>query len=263
MLASEFKKNLSQGHRALGIMMTFDFWPGYLETFKNLGLDFVMIDCEHGAATMREVEELCRTARLAGLTAILRPEAADFPLIRKYADMGPAGFVIPWVESQEQLDIVRDAIFQPPRGRRGWGGPVIQAANGIDRAGIDEYEKSLMVIAQIETPVGIERCDKIAACEWVDALMMGPYDLSVNLGTVPDVNTDQQVAATKRVIQACRKVGKPAGTVSADPAIARSWFKEGMQFVLCGEVSFLVQSALKSTIQAIRGPAGEGGIHIA
>src|SRR5262245_47861219 len=101
MLASDFKKKLSQGQRMLGTMMTFDFWPGYLEAFKKMGLDFVLIDCEHGAATMREVEELCRTARLVGLTAILRPEAADFPIIRKYADMGSAGFLIPWVESQE------------------------------------------------------------------------------------------------------------------------------------------------------------------
>jgi len=263
MLASDFKKKLASGHRALGIMMTFDFWPGYLEMFQKLGLDYVMIDCEHGAATMREVEELCRTARLCGLTAILRPEAADYPLIRKYADMGPAGFVIPWVESQAQLDIVRDAVFQPPRGRRGWGGPVIQAANGIDRPAIDEYEKSLVIIAQIETPLGIERAEKIAACEWVDALMMGPYDLSVNLGAVPKVDTDQQIAATRRVIAAARNAGKPCGTVTASPEVIRFWFQEGMQFILCGEVSFVVQAALESTLQQVRGATGEGGIHVA
>lgn len=263
MLASDFKQKLAQGHKALGIMMTFDFWPGYLEAFQKMGLDFVLIDCEHGAVTTREIEELCRTARLVGLPAILRPEAADFPLLRKYADLGPAGFLIPWVETQEQLDTVRNAIFQPPRGRRGWGGPVIQAANGFDRAAIDEYEKSLIVIAQIETPVGIERCEKIAACEWVDALMMGPYDLSVNLGTVPDVNTQKQIAATRRVIEACRKVDKPSGTVAAAPDVVRFWFQEGMQFVLYGEVSFVMQSALKSAIEAIRGSTGEGGIHVA
>ncbi|MSR64523.1 MAG: hypothetical protein EXS18_01940 [Verrucomicrobiae bacterium] len=263
MLASSLKKKLAGGSNAIGIMMTFDFWPGYLEAFQKMGLDLVMIDCEHGAATLREVEELCRTARLAGIAALLRPEAADFPLIRRYADMGPAGFIIPWVETIEQLEVVRDAVFQPPRGRRGWGGPVIQAATGVDRPGIDAYEKSLMVIAQIETPLGVERCDKIASCEWVDALMMGPYDLSVNLGTVPDVNSEKQKVATRRVLEACRKAGKPCGTVSADPAIVRAWFKEGMQFALCGEVSFFVQSGLKSAIEAIRGPAGEGGIRIA
>lgn len=263
MLAAELKQKLARGHKALGIMMTFDFWPGYLEAFQKMGLDFVLIDCEHGAVHMREVEVLCRTARLAGLPAILRPEAADFPLIRKYADMGPAGFLIPWVESQAQLDIVRDAVFQPPRGRRGWGGPVIQAANGIDRAGIEEYEKSLMIIAQIETPLGVERIEKIAGCDWVDALMMGPYDLSVNLGMVPNVNTEQQIALTKRVIEAGRTFAKPCGTVVADPDLARKWFTDGMSFILYGEVSFLLQSSLKSALEAIRGPSKEGGIHVA
>jgi 2-keto-3-deoxy-L-rhamnonate aldolase RhmA len=263
MLASDLKNKLARGHQSLGVMMTFDFWPGYLEAFQKIGLDYVMIDCEHGAATLREVEELCRTARLCGLPALLRPEAADYPLIRKYADMGPAGFILPWVESQEQLDIARNAIFQPPRGRRGWGGPVIQAASGIDRAGIDEYEKSLMIVAQIETPLGVERAEKIAACEWVDALMMGPYDLSVNLGTVPEVNTPKQIALTKQVIAAARKAGKPCGTVVADPAVARQWFRDGMSFILYGEVSFLLQSALRAAIEAVRGPAGDGGIRVA
>jgi 2-keto-3-deoxy-L-rhamnonate aldolase RhmA len=85
MLASDLKRKLASGGRAFGTMMTFDFWPGYLEAFKQIGLDFVLLDCEHGAVTTREVEELCRTARLVGLPAILRPVTADFPLIRKYA----------------------------------------------------------------------------------------------------------------------------------------------------------------------------------
>jgi 2-keto-3-deoxy-L-rhamnonate aldolase RhmA len=263
MLASDLKQRLRQGEPALGTMMTFDFWPGYLEAFKKMGLDFVLLDCEHGAATLREIEELCRTARLLGLPVILRPEACDFPLIRKYMDMGPAGLLLPWIETQEQLDIARNAAFQPPRGRRGWGGPVIQGASGVDRAAIDEYEKSLMLIAQIETAVGIERCEQIVACPWIDALMMGPYDLSVNLGNVPDVNRPEQWTATKKVIAAARNAGKPCGQVVGNVELAKKWYQEGMQFISYSEISFLAQTAMKSVVQALKGTAKEGGLHVA
>jgi 2-keto-3-deoxy-L-rhamnonate aldolase RhmA len=140
---------------------------------------------------------------------------------------------------------------------------VIQGASGIDRAAIDEYERSLFVIAQIETPVGVERSEKIAACEWVDALMMGPYDLSVNLGNVPDVNHPEQVAATRRVIAAARKSGKPCGTVVADPESAKRWYGEGMSLISYSEVSFVAQTAFRAVVQAVRGDAKDGGLHVA
>jgi 2-keto-3-deoxy-L-rhamnonate aldolase RhmA len=120
-----------------------------------------------------------------------------------------------------------------------------------------------MIIAQIETPVGLERCEEIAACEWVDALMMGPYDLSVNLGQVPDVNHPDQVKATKRVIAACRKAGKPCGTVVATVDSAKSWFKDGMSFISYGEISFVAQNALKTVVEKIKSSSKEGGLHVA
>jgi 2-keto-3-deoxy-L-rhamnonate aldolase RhmA len=171
--------------------------------------------------------------------------------------------LLPWIETQEQLDIVRNATFQPPRGRRGWGGPVIQAANGVDRPSIDEYEQSLLLIAQIETPVGVERCEQIVTCPWIDGLMMGPYDLSVNLGSVPEVNQERQVKLTRRVIQACRDAGKPCGQMVADPDTAKRWYQEGMSFLIYGEISFLAQNALKSAVATVRSTAKEGGLHVA
>src|SRR5690348_9532442 len=132
-------------------MMTFDFWPGYLEIFKSEGMDYVVVDLEHGSATLSMVEALCRTARLIDLPLILRPESCVFHLLRKYVDMGAAGFLIPWMERQEQVEVLRDAIFLPPAGRRGPGGPSIFANRTLDRQGWDEIESSLFVALQIES----------------------------------------------------------------------------------------------------------------
>jgi len=66
--------------------------------------------------------------------------------------MGPAGFMLPWTERTDQIDTVRDAIFTPPRGRRGPGGPSVMWNRSIHREGWDEIERSLFVMPQIETP---------------------------------------------------------------------------------------------------------------
>jgi len=71
MLASSLKAKVRQNQMTLGSLLTMDFWPGYLEIFKSEGMDFVILDMEHGAASLRQAEELCRTARLLELPLLL------------------------------------------------------------------------------------------------------------------------------------------------------------------------------------------------
>src|ERR1700730_4870784 len=132
LLASSLKSRVRNRELTLGPLMTFDFWPGYLEIFKGAGMDFVLLDMEHGSVSLKEAEELCRTARLLDFPLILRPESAQYYVDRKYLDLGPGGLMIPWTERQDQVDSVRDALFVPPRGRRGPGGPAIFANRTLD-----------------------------------------------------------------------------------------------------------------------------------
>jgi 4-hydroxy-2-oxoheptanedioate aldolase len=125
MRTRHLKQKLARRELVVGTLMTLDFWPGYLEIYKSAGLDCVVLDMEHGSASPSVAEELCRIARLIDLPLILRPEASLYHLLRKYLDMGPAGFMIPRVEREEQVQILQEAAFCPPKGRRGPGGPAI------------------------------------------------------------------------------------------------------------------------------------------
>src|SRR4029079_8910583 len=120
------------------------------------GMHYAVLDMEHGAATLPMAEELCRSARLLDFPLIIRPETSVYHVLRKYIDMGPAGLLLPWTERQEQMDAVRDAVFTPPRGRGGPGGPSIFHNRTLDRAGWDEVENALLLMPQIESPAGIE-----------------------------------------------------------------------------------------------------------
>jgi 4-hydroxy-2-oxoheptanedioate aldolase len=250
--ATELKARLRRGDLTLGPMMSFDFWPGYLEIFKAEGMDFVFLDLEHSAASLRDVEEICRVGRLIGLPVLLRPEASVYHLIRKYVDMGPAGLILPWTEQAAQLDAVQDGLFLPPKGKRGPGGPAIFANRGLDRAAWDEVEESLCVVMQIESPRGLANLAELGARDWVDAVMVGPYDLSLNLGRHGQMDHPEVIEAIDGIHRGAQALGKPCGMVIGMPEQAAFWRARGFHFLVTGEVSGMVRQRTRQFVETVR-----------
>lgn len=252
MFASSLKARLQQKQLTLGPIMTFDFWPGFLEIFKAEGMHFAILDMEHGSASLRTAEELCRTARLLDFPLIIRPEASLYHVLRKYLDMGPAGFMIPWTERQEQIDTLREAAFLPPKGRRGPGGPAIFANRSLDRTGWDEVEANLFFVLQIETPAGIANLSSLASHDWIDATMLGPYDLSVNLSRWGQMDHPEVVAAIQEAHSLSLQIGKPCGMVIGSIDQAKFWIERGFHFLICSEVSFMVRQHTRTLVNGIQ-----------
>lgn len=252
MLASELKSRLQNNQLTLGVILTFDFWPGYLEVFKAEGLNYVILDMEHGSASLRTAEELCRTARLLDLPLIIRPEASHYHLLRKYLDMGSAGFLIPWTETQEQIETLRDATYLPPKGKRGPGGPAIFANRSIDRAGWDEIESALFLMVQIESPVGIANLTSLVSRDWIDATMLGPYDLSLNLGRWGQMDHPEVVNAICETRSRSLQIGKPCGMVINSLEQAQTWISRGFNFFICSEVTYLARQQTRTLVTGVR-----------
>jgi 2-keto-3-deoxy-L-rhamnonate aldolase RhmA len=233
-------------------MLTFDFWPGYLEIFKAEGMHYAILDMEHGSGSLHTAEELCRTARLLDFPLIIRPEASLYHLLRKYLDMGPAGLMIPWTERQEQIDALREASFLPLKGRRGPGGPAIFANRSLDRAGWDEIEADLFLMTQIETPAGIANLASLVSQDWIDATMLGPYDLSLNLGRCAQMNHPDVVGAIQETRSKSLQVGKPCGMVVNSLEEAKFWIGRGFNFFVCSEVTYMVRQQARTLASGLQ-----------
>jgi 2-keto-3-deoxy-L-rhamnonate aldolase RhmA len=252
MLASTLKQRLAAKQLTLGPLLTFDFWPGYLEIFKAEGMHYAVLDLEHGSATLQQAEELCRVARLLDFPLIVRPEAIVFHLIRKYIDMGAAGLMLPWVERNDQIQTAVDAAFTPPRGRRGPGGPSIFHNRSLDRQGWDEVEQNLFLMPQIETPSGVTDAAVIAANPSVDAIMLGPYDLSLNLGACGELDHPMVIDAILSVRKQCESAGKPCGMVVGTAVQALAWMDRGFHFLICSEPTAMVRQHAREMVTRIR-----------
>jgi 2-keto-3-deoxy-L-rhamnonate aldolase RhmA len=264
MLSGALKTQISAGQKALGVLMTYDFWPGNLEIAKREGVDFVVVDREHGQADLSRIEELCRVGRLLDLPTLVRPSWAEFGEIKRVMDLGAGGLMVPWVESHEQVHAVRDGAFTPPNGRRGVGGPGVFAARGIDTKSWLEMEESLFVMLQIESPAGIQVAKEVAAPDWVDALIPGPFDLAHNMGLLDQfLAAPEHIEALLSIKQAASTVGKPCGMVVPDGRSARQWFSRGFDFAIIncfmGHMTRGLRANLQEALEQGDGSAVEGG----
>lgn len=233
----------------------FDFWPGYLEIFKAEGMHYALLDMEHSAATLTQAEELCRVARLLDFPLIIRPESAVFHLMRKYLDLGPSGLMLPWIETDEQLLTARDALFTPPRGRRGPGGPSTFHNRNLNKQGWDEVEQNLFLMPQVETLPGVRNAQNTASKDWVDALMLGPYDLSLNLGVCWEAEHPELVKTITAIRDSAAKAGKPCGMVVGSPEAGRLWVERGFHFLLVSEVTAMVRHESRMFVQELEAAA--------
>jgi 2-keto-3-deoxy-L-rhamnonate aldolase RhmA len=249
MLAAALKKRVRDGQLTYGPMLTYDFWPGHLEVFKAEGMHYAVLDLEHGAASLKEVEELCRTARLLHFPLIVRPEGSIFHLVRKYLDMGASGFLLPWTETMSQLETARDAIFTPPRGRRGPGGPSTLWNKSFHREGWDEVESSLFIMPQIESPAGVKAVPQLASPDWVDATMLGPYDLALNMDRCWKPEDPDLVNAIESIHRDSAQQGKACGMVANSPEQARFWIERGFRFFIYSEIRHMVAAQARELVQ--------------
>ena len=257
MLAASLKERLRNKQIAVGPTITNHAWPGYIEVFKKAGMHFAMLDLEHGSPSLPLVEEICRVARLIDFPILIRPEASIYHLIRKYVDMGPSGFIIPWTERPEQLEALRDGVFTPPRGRRGPGGPSIGHNLRIDRAGWDELEREFCLVAQIESPKGIEALPGLVDHDWLDATMLGPYDLALNMGLCWEPDDPRLIAAIQTVFDRSAEVGKPCGTVALNRESAQRWIDRGFRFFIYGEPIGMIARESRRIVDELTELAGE------
>lgn len=252
MLSDSLKEKLSRGARPVGLMLTFSFWPGYLELCRREGVDFVVLDMEHGQVDLPGAEELCRIARLLDLPLLIRPPACETGAIKRSLDLGAGGLMVPWVETEAQLESLRQGALCPPRGRHGMGGPAILAVDGVTAADWARLEAAQFLMCQIETPLGLEFAATVATTPWVDALMVGPYDLAHTMGLVDEyLRAEPHLQAIARVRDAAHGGGKWAGMVTGTGEDARRWFDEGFDLVIIGaETTHFTQGLQRNLAQA-------------
>ena len=198
------------------------------------GLDFFFIDTEHSTTTYEQIQHLCRTGRGAGVIPLVRVALNESWMIWRALDVGAMGIIVPHINSAAEARAAMDAIKFPPLGYRGYGlGSIITDLKGNSaQEEVDSSNRETMAIMMIESQEGVAAVDEIASVPGVDALFIGPYDLSLALGILEQFDSPVYWNALEKVINAGAKAGIAVGLQSRNMPMLLRARDMGARFII-------------------------------
>lgn len=224
-----------------------------VELMALAGFDFIVLDLEHSPMGLETASTLIAVSRGRGLAPLVRVPEKTQAWVQRSLDAGASGVIAPHVDSLEEARaLVRSARFEPA-GTRGVG-PTSRAGNwGLTPMSsyFDEGE-SAAVIAQIESDLGVQAAVEIASHGGVDALFVGPADLSRSLGVAGD--SEELADRMRQVVTACQQASIPVGTaIGADPKRAAALAsQEGYDFVMVSNDATILGNGARSLVERYR-----------
>ena len=228
--------------------------PGSAELMGRAGLDWIVVDLEHGNTTESELLDHLTAIEASGSVALVRPASGERLRIGRALDLGAAGIVVPRLDTAEQVREAVTFLRYPPAGQRGVALLTRGARLGtVNHAGVAALNDDIVGIVQIESPSAVEEAEDIAATDGVDVLFVGPADLSHSLGVPGQFADARYQDALRRVVTACRAHGKAPGILLYDHASFRPHLDLGFTFVGIGADISFVNDGVKAALTAARG----------
>lgn len=210
------------------------------------GFDWAFIDTEHGGFGISEVQDLCRMAVKVGLSPIIRVPELLYSLVARALDCGGEGVIFPRVESPELLAQAVSWTKFPPEGQRGCGlTPLHIDFEPASIAQIMEHaNRESLVVLQIETVRALEARDELLSVPHIDAVMVGPVDLSISLGVPGEFEHPKMLDAVEKIFASCVAHGVAPGAQARNAALAKRWKDMGALFLGCSsEIQMLYEKA--------------------
>ena len=207
--------------------------PAIAEIFSNAGFDWLTIDMEHSVIDLFDAENLIRTANLSGSIPLVRLPSNDEVTIKRILDAGSAGIIIPQINSEDELVRAIKATKYAPDGIRGAGLARAQSY-GEDFDGYKSIvDNDMLIIAQIEDKKALKNLDSILSVPQLDAIIIGPYDLSASMGKAGQLDDKEVTEAIDKIVQKSIDQGVSCGIHIIEPNTdeLNSRIKEGFNFI--------------------------------
>jgi len=208
-----------------------DASPGMVARLARLGFDWVCLDAQHGGYSRTEIIDAARSFPIGAAELVVRVFSCDFAAIGAALDAGAGAVIVPQIESAAEARRAVAATFYPPVGERSWG--QLGRIWGGAALTAEEANSSTTCAVMIESAAALESVDEIAAVDGVDQLFVGPYDLSLTLGTtVPALlDDDSDSSPLTRIVQAATAYGRTVGGFAGTPELAERFRERGISCV--------------------------------
>jgi len=239
------KQRIRQSEPTIGSLVTMPS-PDVADILSRIGFDFLWIENEHAPMDALAAQTLIQAAGERCPCLVRIPDKEEV-WVKKALDVGCDGIVVPQIRSAEEAGRVVEWSLFPPEGRRSVG---VARAHGYGmtfQEHIETANEELVIVLQAEHAQAVEEIDDIVRVDGVDAVLIGPFDLSGSLGVLGQVDHPEVLGAIETIRKACEAAGVPLGIFAADVAMARRYLDQGFTLIaLAMDTLFLWQGAQKA-----------------
>ena len=229
------------------------------EVMAHQGFDSLTIDMQHGVVDYQVAVTMLQAIATTPVIPLARVPWNDPGRLMKILDAGVYGVICPMINTRAEAEALVAACKYPPRGYRSWGPVRASIYAGADYG--DRANPDLLVMPMIETAEALKNLDEILSVPGVDAVYVGPSDLSLALGCKPRLDqTDPPVVeAQQRIVEACKHHGVVAGIHNNTAAYALTMIEAGYQFVTLASDSRFLAARAGEEVTAVRKSATKAG----
>ncbi len=241
---------LARGKTALGLWVTLEA-PSVAEIAAAMGLDWIVIDTEHGQLDFKEVLEHVRATRNSKTTPLVRVPEIEQGTIKRALDLGAEGVIVPMVRNAAEVaQAVRFAKY-PPDGVRGIGAErATRWGTGI-RDYVRDANRQTMVIPLVECVEAADNFESILRVRGVDAIFFGPADLAASMGHAGEWGHPEVMKRILGMRKRAALAGVPAGILALGPKEAALRARQGFRMIALGIDTLLMIRALEATLAAL------------
>jgi 4-hydroxy-2-oxoheptanedioate aldolase len=246
-LHNELKTKLKRGEVTFGVTVGIGFLE-VSEALGNLGLDYITFDMQHTSLEAETTQAMIQGISYSPTVPIVRVVANELGFINKGLDIGAYGVIVPLVNTRDDAAKAVRASKYAPEGIRSWG-PRRQALRDSEYAKTANAE--VMIIPQVETELALKNIEDIVTTEGIDAIIVGPNDLSMSLRVFEQFDNPKFLKAIEKIVSACEAHGVSPGLLAPAGPVETS-LQQGFKMIQLGaDLGFLTEG-VKRTLRDAR-----------
>ena len=246
---SRFRQQLLNKQTLVGTLVSIPS-SEIVELLSLTGFDWLFLDAEHGAYGPTEVVSLLQAAH--DCPCLVRIPSPDEAWVKKILDAGAAGIIVPQVSTAQQAQQIIQYSKYPPQGKRGVGLGRAHAYGPEFATYLQNANQETVIVVQAENQQALDNIDAIAAVAGVDAVLVGPYDLSASLGHTGEVSHASVQAAIEKISHVCQTHNTRLGIFGVCPEDIVPYKQLGFTLLTVGVDSLFIEAAAHSALAKLR-----------
>lgn len=233
--------------------------PSIVEIMGYTGLDFVVIDTEHGPYDTMPMSDLIQAAESKGMSPIVRVADLTHKEIQRALDNGAEGIIIPCLKEVDDFRKVVELGKFAPLGNRGFikgrgsGFGNEPWASGTLTEYLENSNDKVLLLPQCETKEALDSIEEIVQIEGIDGIFIGPFDLSICMGIPGQFDAPEFKEAVDRILRACKQAGKLCLMFTGTAAEAKMYIEKGFDAAAVSIDTIVIAQAYKALVEEVRG----------